>query len=68
MLSIQLPESLNRRLEQLAQLAGTTKEALVHDALLEYIGDLEDHLLADTRARKNSRAISLDVVEREVYR
>jgi RHH-type rel operon transcriptional repressor/antitoxin RelB len=38
----------------------------VREAILEHIDDLEDYFLAEARARKNRKAISLDDVESEL--
>jgi RHH-type rel operon transcriptional repressor/antitoxin RelB len=43
-----------------------TKTALVQQAIVEHINDLEDYYLAEARARKNRKAISLEDVEREL--
>ena len=66
MLAIRLPESIEVRLGQLAQKTGMTKTALMQQAILEHINDLEDYYLAEARARKNRKAISLKDVEREL--
>ena len=66
MLAIRLPESIETRLGHLAQETGLTKTALVREAILEHNDDLEDYFLAEARARKNRKAISLDDVEREL--
>ena len=66
MLAIRLPESIEARLGQLAQKTGMTKTALVQQAIVEHINDLEDYYLAEARACKNRKAISLEDVEREL--
>ena len=66
MLAIRLPESIETRLGQLAQETGLTKTALVREAILEHIDHLEDYFLAEARARKNRKTISLEDVEREL--
>eukprot|EP01036_Dinobryon_divergens_P059754 gene59754-79706_t len=66
MLAIRLPENIETRLAQLAQETGLTKTALVREAILEHIDDLEDYYLAEARARKNRNTISLEDVEREL--
>ena len=66
MLAIRLPESIEVRLGQLAQKTGMTKTVLVQQAIVEHINDLEDYYLAEARARKNRKAISLEDVEREL--
>ncbi len=66
MLSIRLPEPIEARLEQVAQETGLTKTALVREAILEHIDDLEDRFLAEARARKNRKTILLEDVECEL--
>ena len=66
MLAIRLPESIEARLGQLAQKTGMTKTVLVQQAIVEHINDLEDYYLAEARARKNRKAVSLEDVEREL--
>jgi RHH-type transcriptional regulator, rel operon repressor / antitoxin RelB len=66
MLAIRLPEDIETRLGHLAQETGLTKTALVREAILEHIDDLEDYFLAEARARKNRKTISLEDVEREL--
>jgi RHH-type rel operon transcriptional repressor/antitoxin RelB len=55
MLALTLPEIIEQRLAALAQETGRTKTTLAREAVLEYIDDLEDHYLAEARARKNTR-------------
>lgn len=66
MLAIRLPESIEQRLDALAQESGRTKTTLAREAILEYIDDLEDFYLAEARARKNRKTIPLDDVERQL--
>lgn len=66
MLAIRLPENIETCLAQLAQETGLTKTALVREAILEHIDDLEDLYLAEARARKNRKTIPLDEVERSL--
>ena len=54
------------KVERLARATGLTKTALVREAILEHIDDLEDYFLAEARARKNRKTISLEDVEREL--
>lgn len=63
MLAIRLPESIEKRLHDLATETGHTKTALAREAILEYIDDLEDYYLAEARARKNRKTIPLADVE-----
>ena len=66
MLAIRLPENIEARLGLLAQKTGLTKTALAREAILEHLDDLEDLYLAQARARKNRKTISLEEVEREL--
>jgi RHH-type rel operon transcriptional repressor/antitoxin RelB len=66
MLAIRLPDNLEERLGALASETGRTKTALAREAIVEYIDDLEDFYLAEARARKNRKSISLEDVEREL--
>lgn len=66
MLAIRLPEAIEKRLASLAAETGRTKTTLAREAILEYIDDLEDLYLAESRARLNRKAIPLDEVEREL--
>lgn len=64
MLSIRLPRDIEARLNQLAGATGLTKTALVREAILEHIDDLEDYQLAEARVRKNCKTTALEDVER----
>ncbi|MBZ0131970.1 MAG: DUF6290 family protein [Rhodocyclaceae bacterium] len=66
MLAIRLPETIEERLNALASETGRSKTALVREAILEYIDDLEDYYLAEARARRNRKTIPLDEVERKL--
>jgi RHH-type rel operon transcriptional repressor/antitoxin RelB len=47
MLAIRLPQSIEKRLERLARRTGRTKSYYAREAILEYLGDLEDLYLAE---------------------
>lgn len=49
MLAIRLPEDIEHRLESLAKATGRTKTFFAREAILEYLADLEDLYLAETR-------------------
>jgi RHH-type rel operon transcriptional repressor/antitoxin RelB len=66
MLAIRLPKDIEDRLSQLALESGLTKTALARKAILEFIDELEDYHLAEARARKNRKVISLAEVEDSV--
>ena len=66
MLAIRLPDTIEARLNALAQETGRSKTALAREAIAEYIDDLEDYYLAEARARHNRKTIPLADVEREL--
>ena len=66
MLAIRLPDSIEGRLNVLANETGRTKTALALEAIVEYIDDLEDFYLAEARARRNRKAIPLADVEKKL--
>lgn len=47
MLAIRLPQSIERRLEELARRTGRTKTYYVREAILDHLEDLEDLYLAE---------------------
>lgn len=66
MLAIRLPDDIEIRLASLAAETGRTKTALAREAILEYIDDLEDLYLAESRARLNRKAVPMEELEREL--
>ena len=66
MLAIRLPDAIEKRLALLAAETGRTKTASAREAILQYLDDLEDLYLAESRARLNRQAIPLEEVEREM--
>ena len=49
MLAIRLPDDMERRLDALAKATGLSKESYLQEAIVEYLGDLEDLYLAEQR-------------------
>lgn len=49
MLTIELPDDIDSRFEALTQTMGRSKADLVHEAILVYLEDFEDHLEAERR-------------------
>jgi RHH-type rel operon transcriptional repressor/antitoxin RelB len=47
MLAIRLPESIEKRLQRLAQRTGRTKTFYVREAILQHLEDIEDLYLAE---------------------
>ena len=66
MLAVRLPEDIEQRIEALAQQTGRTKSFYVREALQEYLDDMEDYYLAETRRKQPQPSITLDEVEREL--
>ena len=64
--TIGLLESIEQRLSALGCETGRPKTTLAREALLEHINDFEDCCLAEARARRNRKTISLDDVERQL--
>jgi RHH-type transcriptional regulator, rel operon repressor / antitoxin RelB len=46
MLTIRIPQSIEKRLEKLARRTGRTKSYYAREAILQHLGDLEDVYLA----------------------
>ena len=65
---VRVPDEVDRRLNQLAQLTGRSKSYYIREALVEHLTELEDIYLADhvtERIRKGQeRTFSLDEAER----
>lgn len=64
MLAIRLPEDIEKRLADLAEKTGRTKTWYARQALLEYLDDLEDYYLADSRV--DEPRMSLEELERRL--
>jgi RHH-type rel operon transcriptional repressor/antitoxin RelB len=52
MLAIRLPETIEKRLEKLAQRTGRTKTYYAREAILVHLADLEDLYLAEDRLER----------------
>ena len=70
MLAIRLPADIEHRLEALAQATGRTKTFYAREAILEYMDDMEDLYLAESRLADlragRSHSVSLEDVERDL--
>ena len=55
MLAIRLPESIEKRLEKLAQKTGRTKTFYAREAIVTHLSDLEDLYLAEARLERIER-------------
>ena len=69
MLSIELPEDVEMRLDQLVKETGGAKSEHVLDAILDYLEELEDLRIAEARLEDNragrSKTIPLGQVMRQ---
>jgi RHH-type transcriptional regulator, rel operon repressor / antitoxin RelB len=69
MLTIKLPEDIEARLCRLAREAGRSEAEYAAEVLIEYLGDLEDLRIAESRLEDiragRSRTIPLDEVMRQ---
>jgi RHH-type rel operon transcriptional repressor/antitoxin RelB len=70
MLAIQLPDDIEQRLAALAKATGRGKASYLQEAIVEYLGDLEDfwhaeRRLADIQAGR-ATTVSLAEVERDL--
>lgn len=52
MLAIRLPQDIEARLDNLAKRTGRSKSFYAREAILEYLGDLEDRYLAEQVAQR----------------
>jgi RHH-type transcriptional regulator, rel operon repressor / antitoxin RelB len=66
MLAIQLPPEIERRLSVLAERTGRTQSEHAREAILRYVEDLEDELIALERLARPERRWTLDELEREL--
>ena len=66
-LALRLSHEIEMRLENLAQLTGRTKTFYARQAILEYLDDIEDFYLAESRFKDiqtgKSKTFSLEEVE-----
>jgi len=67
--TVQLPEELERRLDNLAKETGRSKADYIAEAVAEYLEDLEDMSLAEQTLKRirqgKEKTYSLEEVERE---
>jgi RHH-type rel operon transcriptional repressor/antitoxin RelB len=68
MLAIRLPETIEKRLDQLAKRTGRTKTYYAREAILQYLDDLEDVYLAEKELQAvrsgRSRTVPLEKIMR----
>ncbi|MEE8484388.1 MAG: ribbon-helix-helix domain-containing protein [Nitrospinota bacterium] len=66
MLTLRLPEKIEKRLEKLAKKTGRTKSYYAKEAIIEYLEDKEDYLLALARLEKNKPSIPIEEVKKRL--
>jgi len=66
MIAVRLPESLEKKLDQLAARTNRTKSYYLRKALEEYLEDEADYLLAIERMQSDNPRISLDEMEKRL--
>ncbi|HEB73468.1 MAG TPA: TraY domain-containing protein [Nitrospirae bacterium] len=66
MLALRLPPEIEKRLEKLAKKTGRTKSYYAKQAIVEFLEDQEDYLLALSRLEKERPGIPIDEVERRL--
>lgn len=66
MLAIQLPLEVEKRLSALAERTGRSQSEHAHEAILRYLEDLEDELIALERLARPERRWTLDELEQEL--
>jgi len=66
MLALRLPPKVEKRLEALARKTGRTKSHYAKLAIVEFLEDQEDYLLAIARLEKNLPGIPIEEVERRL--
>jgi RHH-type transcriptional regulator, rel operon repressor / antitoxin RelB len=65
-LAIQLPPDVEQRLKVVAERTGRSPSEHARDAILRYLEDLEDELIALERLERPERRWTLDDLEREL--
>lgn len=66
MLAIRLTPDIEKRLDALARKTGRSKTYYAREAIEEYLQDLEDYYLADTRSAKDLAGLSLEDMEKRL--
>jgi RHH-type rel operon transcriptional repressor/antitoxin RelB len=65
-LALRLPPKVEKRLEALARKTGRTKSHYAKLAIVEFLDDQEDYLLAVARLERNLPGIPIEEVERRL--
>lgn len=66
MIAVRLPESIEKKLDQLAARTNRTKSYYIRKAIEEFLEDEADYILALERIQKNNHRISLAEMEKRL--
>lgn len=66
MIAVRLPESIEKKLDQLAVRTNRTKSYYIRKAIEEFLEDEADYILALERIQKNNPRISLAEMEKKL--
>lgn len=66
MVTVQLPEDIDNRLNIIAQKTGCSKTDFMIQALEEWLGDYEDSLIALSRLEQGGKRIPFEELEKEL--
>jgi RHH-type rel operon transcriptional repressor/antitoxin RelB len=66
MTTVQVPDEIVERYEDLARAEGREKDALIREALITQLEDLEDARIVSERLANPGRRISLEEVEKNL--
>ncbi|HUU05257.1 MAG TPA: DUF6290 family protein [Patescibacteria group bacterium] len=66
MIAVRLPESIEKKLDQLAVKTNRTKSYYIRKAIEEFLEDEADYILALERIQKNNPRISLAEMEKRL--
>lgn len=66
MLSIRLPKDVEERLQRLAEKTGRSKSYFARQAIIEFIEDREDYLIALARLERKDPTVPIEELERRL--
>ncbi|MCL1079456.1 TraY domain-containing protein [Parashewanella spongiae] len=66
MLSLRLSDSIEQRLNQLAETTGRTKSFYAKEAIAKYLDEMEDKYIAISRLENPAPRVSMADVEKEL--
>lgn len=66
MLAVRLPKDIEERLEGLAEKTGRSKSYYARQAIIEFLEEREDYLVALSRLEKKEPTVPLEELERRL--